>query len=228
LTGKAKQVVDSYLQEHRTTLPAIAPYADQFDHTPEGSWAGPQHYVDMTDDAGEVNVEKCCKPFCVVTAIQNYTEIFATESTAPEDEKWFALEMITHFLGDVHMPLHVAYASDRGGNDIKVTFYGEPWNLHAVWDSAMIDLKYNNSYQELAKVIETEMTQDEEDGYRFVTDPVEMANEAFLLARMVAYPIPQDHALSEEYYDRNFIVVKKLLAMSGVRLGAHLNAMFNE
>ncbi len=31
------------------------------------------------------------------------------------------------------------YADDKGGNDVKVNFFGKSTNLHSLWDSAMLE-----------------------------------------------------------------------------------------
>jgi hypothetical protein len=65
-----------------------------------------------------------------------------------------ALMFLIHFIGDVHQPLHVSRSSDRGGNDINVKYHvpdnittsttkekshHHAYNLHSVWDTAMIE-----------------------------------------------------------------------------------------
>lgn len=42
------------------------------------------------------------------------------------------------FVGDIHQPLHDENL-DRGGNSINVTFGGTPTNLHAVWDTNILE-----------------------------------------------------------------------------------------
>jgi hypothetical protein len=48
---------------------------------------------------------------------------------------------VVHLVADIHQPLHAADNHDRGGNTVRVSFFGEtgnppygPLNLHAVWD----------------------------------------------------------------------------------------------
>jgi len=52
-------------------------------------------------------------------------------------------------IGDLHQPLHAGNGTDKGGNDVKVTFFGEQTNLHSVWDSGIID-RQNLSFSEYA------------------------------------------------------------------------------
>ncbi|KAF7321873.1 hypothetical protein MKEN_00709300 [Mycena kentingensis (nom. inval.)] len=48
-----------------------------------------------------------------------------------------ALKFLVHFLGDMHMPLHLT-GRDRGGNLNKVLFGGRQTNLHSLWDGLLI------------------------------------------------------------------------------------------
>jgi hypothetical protein len=61
-----------------------------------------------------------------------------------------SLIFVTHFVGDIHQPLHSARKSDKGGNTFHVhfnatakkAFFGHQkveWNLHLVWDDGIID-----------------------------------------------------------------------------------------
>ncbi len=53
--------------------------------------------------------------------------------------KRFALKFLIHVVADLHQPLHSGYASDRGGNDIKLQWQGKQTNLHALWDSLLLE-----------------------------------------------------------------------------------------
>ncbi len=43
-----------------------------------------------------------------------------------------ALKFLVHLVGDLHQPLHVSRARDRGGYDIAVEFFGDKTNRHRV------------------------------------------------------------------------------------------------
>ena len=49
-----------------------------------------------------------------------------------------ALEFLIHFIGDITQPLHDE-AEALGGNQIPVTWKGDPTNLHATWDTQMVE-----------------------------------------------------------------------------------------
>ena len=71
---------------------------------------------------------------------------------ASDDQKAFSLKFVVHLIGDIHMPLHVGNGTDQGGNFCKVTYMGQPTNLHALWDEGMIDF-LKLSFTELAKFV---------------------------------------------------------------------------
>jgi hypothetical protein len=50
--------------------------------------------------------------------------------------KLLYLRMLIHIVEDVHQPLHTGHLSDKGGNDVKVQWFGKESNLHSIWDSA--------------------------------------------------------------------------------------------
>lgn len=49
-----------------------------------------------------------------------------------------ALKFLIHFIGDIHQPLHTENEA-RGGNDLHVRFNNRNTNLHAIWDSDILE-----------------------------------------------------------------------------------------
>lgn len=64
-----------------------------------------------------------------------------------------AFAFLIHFIGDIHQPLHVGKNKDHGGNKIKVLFFSKESNLHAVWDSGIIEQE-KLSYTEFTSFVE--------------------------------------------------------------------------
>jgi S1/P1 Nuclease. len=64
------------------------------------------------------------------------------------------LRILIHLVGDLHQPLHVGAGDDRGGNNVRVMWFGDQSNLHRIWDSDMID-DTRLSYTELAQSLES-------------------------------------------------------------------------
>lgn len=125
-------------------LSTAATWCDDYDHTPEGHWSEPLHYINYPGQACNFSWDRdCAADWCVVGAIVNYTkQVFdASVSTA---RRQFALNFVIHMMGDAHQPLHIGSHDDLGGNSILVDFQfdeGGPkrhGKLHAVWDSSII------------------------------------------------------------------------------------------
>jgi hypothetical protein len=51
-----------------------------------------------------------------------------------------ALRFLVHFIVDLHQPLHVGRASDRGGNTIDVRYGATTVNLHRFWDTDVLEV----------------------------------------------------------------------------------------
>ena len=60
------------------------------------------------------------------------------------------VKMIVHLVGDMHCPMHAGRLSDRGGNGMKVKWFGQKTSLHSVWDSKIVESARRWSYQEWA------------------------------------------------------------------------------
>jgi len=97
---------------------------DEYKHT--SVW----HYVNVRRGADKVVAADCPASGCVTQAISNMQ---ARLRNAPESD-WQALAFLGHFVADVHQPMHVSYADDRGGNRTRLYFDGDRTNLHAFWD----------------------------------------------------------------------------------------------
>ncbi len=130
------------------TLYYASTWADRVRGIEEYDWLKPYHYVNVPK--GETSYRHdlhCPTGVCVVGGIMANARILR-DPTAGEDEKKQALRLLAHFVGDLHQPLHVGYAEDRGGNSIPVRFFGRKYinkskgwrvNLHNVWDNLLID-----------------------------------------------------------------------------------------
>ena len=56
-------------------------------------------------------------PKCLFTAITVDREVLRTSTD--DQAKLASLKYLGHWVGDIHQPLHVSFADDRGGNFIR-------------------------------------------------------------------------------------------------------------
>jgi hypothetical protein len=55
-------------------------------------------------------------------------------------------------MADRFCPMHLAHLDDKGGNAVKMKWFGQNTNLHSVWDSKLIENK-GFSYSEYANYL---------------------------------------------------------------------------
>jgi hypothetical protein len=135
LSPAARAQVELLLaQEPGATMASVSTWADEVRSPTTAAW----HYVNFPRDAdcrydGD---RMCILGNCVVGAIERQLTVLASD--APQERRLLALKYVVHFVGDVHQPLHAGFADDRGGNSHQLQAYGRGTNLHALWDSALL------------------------------------------------------------------------------------------
>ncbi|MCG2841725.1 S1/P1 nuclease [Sandaracinobacter sp. RS1-74] len=178
---------------HYVTIPADKAYAD-VGHPPEGD---------------------------SITALTKYAAI-ARDAKAPLAERQKALRFVIHIVGDLSQPLHVGRPGDRGGNDVKVSFFGEQTNLHTLWDSTLI--AHNQlSYTEWAGWLTSRFTTDELRDWSS-PDPQQWLADS-VLEREAMYPANPD--LRYSYVFEQQARLNRQLGKGGLRLASYLNALFD-
>jgi hypothetical protein len=148
-------------------------------------------------------------------------ELKAGNLTAKEEAE--KLKMLIHMVEDIHQPLHVGTGDDRGGNDVKLEFFNQPTNLHALWDSGMIDRK-GMSYTELGDELCRRITSELKETYR--NSSMENWLKEAVALRPLVYKLPENKKISWVYmYESNDAMEERLVAAS-VRLAQILEEIY--
>ncbi|XAR66406.1 hypothetical protein NMG60_11012633 [Bertholletia excelsa] len=211
-------------------------------------WSGPLHYVDTPDFRCNYNYCRDChdyaghKNMCVTGAIYNYSTQLISYNDPGSEMKYNlteALMFLSHFIGDVHQPLHVGFIGDEGGNTITVRWYRRKTNLHHVWDTMIIEsaLKtfYNSDISNMIQALQRNITDGwvddillwESCAQNQTACPDPYASESINLACKFAYRnAAPGSTLKDDYFLSRLPIVEKRLAQSGVRLAATLNRIF--
>ncbi|MBB1088281.1 S1/P1 nuclease [Lysobacter sp. SG-8] len=142
MTPAARAAALDLLQdEPDPSLAGVANWADELRANDPGlgrrsaSW----HYVNLAEDGCHYDVARDCpRGNCVVAAIEAQAAILA-DPARPREDRVKALKFVVHFVGDVHQPLHAGFAHDKGGNTVQVNLDGRGSNLHALWDSGLLE-----------------------------------------------------------------------------------------
>lgn len=209
------------------TLADAATWADDVRRDPAYHWSAPLHYVNIPKGQAGFNAGRDCRDGrCVVGAIERYQGVLRNPVSTPP-QRLEALRFLIHFVGDIHQPLHASYAEDKGGNDVKVEFFGNRTNLHTVWDTMILRrARRGMSWRQYSAQLSAKITPEAATGWASETNPARWADESYRLAVSNGYDIPKDGRIEQAYYDRNLPVVNERLQAAGVRLAAMLNAVF--
>lgn len=213
-------------------LDEAATWPDDMRADPSPFWqktASPWHYVTVNG----TTYDHAPAEGDAIEALGRFSKTLRDPRASLAD-KQLALRFIVHLVGDLHQPFHAGKCCDKGGNDVRVTWFGRPTSLHAVWDSAIVD-EEQLSFSELAEKLERHIS-DREVIQWWDVNPGDWINESAKL-RDPLYP-PETSAVSADakgseipnlsysYVFRFTPLVEQRLSQAGVRLAAYLNAIF--
>lgn len=139
------------------------------------------------------------------------------------EEERDQLRMLIHIVGDLHQPFHVGQPGDRGGNDVKVSFFNKETNIHAIWDSDLIAGK-NMSYTEIATELQKRINPSLIDRY-MQTTPADWLREAAAI-RPDMYDIPANGRIGYEYIYKHYHHTEERLIAAGIRLAQALEEIY--
>lgn len=208
-------------------------WPDTIRREPRWRHSGPWHYINV-DDRGSLRGAIRRTPDNVLTALQRF-EAELRNASLPIPERAVALRFVVHFVADIHQPLHVGRAADRGGNEIAVRMGGKPSNLHRVWDGQWLWKKGGPGPQAMAHGLP--MRPGRTIRQWQAANPLAWAQESLdLRPRIYGFEssaartkaghglISPPVELSQAYLNQVHTILRQRLEMAGVRVAGHLNA----
>jgi hypothetical protein len=230
------QIADSYLNaKARAAIKAIlgnesiamtSNWADFIKSDPQYNYLYNWHFVNMDREYSYPEMQEFLKQD---TATDAYTKINflvgeLKKKNLAKSNKLLALRMLIHLVEDIHQPMHTGHLSDKGGNDIKVTWFNNPTNLHSIWDSQLIDFQ-QLSYTEYVS---------------WINHPTVAQRAEWQKAPISQWLLESNHLAAKIYagvkdgdkvnaYKYNFEYISTLndqLVKGGVRLAGLLNQIF--
>lgn len=219
LNAKAKKKLKMLLSGH--SLAYISTWMDEVrsdsTHEDMSDW----HWV--TIETGKTYQESIKNPKgdAIATIERMISELKSGKLS--RDKEIEAIKILTHLVGDIHMPLHVGCCDDQGGNKVRVKWFRAETNLHHVWDSNMID-DSKLSFTELTNFIGEP---DAASLFKWQKQGVlDWANESMSYRKQV-YAIG-DGNLGYKYTFKNWDSVKLRLLQAGIRLAGVLNEIYGK
>ena len=200
-------------------------WADKIRSNKRYAQARPWHYLNVPDRVAVAD-RTIAAEGDVLVALERFRAVLA-DATQPRRERREAYLFVVHFVADVHQPLHIGRAEDRGGNTIDVRVNGRRTNLHSWWDTGVLQGRVDNAYAYAAKLANRD--------YRSApgwsaSGPLDWAEESKLFRPEVyAYaldPVTGEAVLDRVYQEKAIEIIDLRLSQAGVRLAATLNRLF--
>ena len=235
------------LEKIAKSLIDVSVYADSVE------WSDELHFSHTPyRKCGSFNMGRDCggNGRCIVTAIGNYTSR-ASDLELTMNERAEAIKFLVHLVADIHNPVHVGFAKDKGGNDIWLQNPAEK-SLHNVWDYELVarqEFEVDSSKEGGWKLSETLLRDLRKNGswkqylLKIERDDVSSRSKASEVAGRIASQIALDYtcpvayknekakwiesgdSLTEEYFASRSRAAMELIKQAGVRLAELLDAI---
>ena len=234
LSGLARAHVKEILGGAES-LDEAANWPDEMRSAPGEFWqktSTPWHYVTLNG----IIYDHAPSEGDALKALNQFRDVLRDPNASLAD-KQLALRFVVHLVGDLHQPLHVGKCCDRGGNEVKVKWFGRDLNLHSVWDSALVDEQQLSFTEMTAKLQRHTSPKDVIDSWDI--NPRDWISESAQI-RETIYPSPPAKPtkgkkkgkgpvlpeLSYAYVYKFTPVMERRLQQAGIRLAAYLNEIY--
>jgi hypothetical protein len=225
LIPQAKAAVRELIGD--TTLADVSTWADEVRGQPAYRSTGPWHYINLPLGLSRTDFETTVKGMTqenVYSALQQQERILGSTAST-RTQKVEALKYIVHFVGDLHQPMHVSREEDKGGNTIQLNYDGNGTNLHALWDSKLIDhqgLTYEQMAAKYDHATPAEIKQwQNEPVMEWIWESYQASSK--LYAEVDAM---KSRSIDDSYYDAHIAIVQDRIEKAGIRLAGVLNDIF--
>ncbi|MDE6330630.1 MAG: S1/P1 nuclease [Muribaculaceae bacterium] len=222
LTPAAKAMVDSLLDGK--SLVYYANWPDNACYTEPYAYTKTWHYKNI-EEGEEYAKAKDIPEGTIVTALNSRIDVL-NDPASTRDEKWLALVLTVHFLGDIHQPMHMGRYVDRGGNRHNIKFFGSGTNLHTVWDTRLPEAAHKWSYTEWQNNIDR-ATPEEEKAIVAGGTPYSWGEETYEICKKVYEATPEGTNVAYDYIADWTPTIELQYLRGGLRLADILNTVFD-
>ena len=224
LTPKARLAVQKILGTESIAMAST--WADFIRSDSAYKYLNSWHYIDFKEGLSESEFKAYLAADSATDAYTKLNFLIKQLKNKQLDavKKKLYVRLLIHIVGDIHQPLHTGRPEDLGGNKIKLSWFNQPTNLHAVWDEKLID-NQQLSYTEYTKAINH-------------TTPAEVSKwqhqpiadwlfESYTIVGKIYDEVSEpEKKLSFRYNFDHIDTVNSRLLKGGVRLAGILNQLF--
>jgi nuclease S1 len=222
------------LSAPRSDVVALSTWADQLRDDEKATEAekntGRWHYMNFPPGQCTLSMQKACPDgVCLVPKLQQQLALLGN-SKKTDAERAKALAFVVHLYGDLHQPLHLGFAKDKGGNDFQIQIKGYPVrpnplmqnsagiNLHALWDT-LVFMKPGRTEAQTRLSIEVNPV---DSRLARITDVEAIARESCQIVQAPDF-YPSKRKLDESYLSQIRPTAEARVALAGARLAKLLN-----
>ena len=220
LTPRAYKRVVAALEGHSPVY--YANWLDGASHTPEYAYTKTWHYANV-DEGKSYATQPRNEKGDVVQAVNEIVAKLSSGTLSAEEES-LNLRMLIHLVGDMHCPMHAGRLTDRGGNGVKVRYFGKSQKLHSVWDSEIVESAHRWGYTEWQREIDRATKAQKREMAE--GEPIDWFEQTHAAAVEVYAHTPEGASLSYDYVTRFTPMVERQLLRGGVRLARLLNEIY--
>lgn len=217
LSKKVRKQIAAVLDGQSIAM--VSNFMDEIKSEPKYDSLGPWHYCTIPDGEEYAGAPE---EGDIIQAINTYVDMLKKGGLSKSEEA-FVLKCLIHLVGDIHQPLHVGNGTDRGGNDVKVTYFWESSNLHRVWDTGIIGGQ-NLSYTEYTTWIDHA---EKDQVAKWQADDVMVWAEESMSYRPQIYDLPDNKKINYRYNYDNISTVNLRLQQAGIRLAGLLEEIYD-
>ncbi|MCF8319358.1 MAG: S1/P1 nuclease [Sphingobacteriaceae bacterium] len=183
------------------------------------------HFVNFAAGLSSADINGLLKADTAVNAFTkiNFLVNELKKKNLPKAQKIMYIRLLVHIIGDVHQPMHTGRAEDKGGNDVKLTWFGKSSNLHSVWDTELVESQ-QLSYTEYTQAINFCSAKQKADWQQAPINA--WITETYGMAQTIYSGVTLGDKLSYRYIYDNLNTVNTQLLKGGIRLAGVLNQIF--
>jgi len=225
LSANAKAAVLALLGNE--TLADASTWADEVRSQPEYQQTAPWHFLNLPLGLSYPDFEKQVEGMSgdnVYSALQKCEHALGDPGTS-RAQQIEALKFIIHFVGDMHQPMHISRAEDKGGNTIQLNYEGNGTNLHSLWDTRLLEHQGLSDVQLAEKYDQATPQQikqwQSDPPLRWIWESYEISSR--LYAEIDAM---NSRSIGDAYYEAHIPIVADRIEKAGIRLAGVLNAIF--
>ena len=228
LTDHSRQQIDQLIGDG--SLVSVCLWADRIKSQQRWAHTRPWHYVNIEQEQSVASF-KAKEEGDILWALEYFYGELGNPRLSSKKRRQ-ALLFFVHFVADIHQPLHVGSHTDRGGNRIKVNWYGRGkiYNLHQIWDRLLT--RNNLSPADYAQRLLADATQQQVSEWRAASFKDWAQESHHLLVDVYNFDPPNKHSkplvLGEPYMHFAQPIAERRMLQAGIRLAYYLNLVFEE